>query len=141
MGLVSVRRDDWLPRLEALLAEAQTKHFAWGQHDCCTFAMDAIEAITGENPLPELKGAYDSRFAGLRWLSRKGFSSIEDALDAVVGNRLPGPRLAGRGDIVLVESMTVGVVDGTASRVACLNMDEPGLVYLPPQYAVAAWSR
>lgn len=141
MGRVVVRREDWLPRLELLIEQAQDKPFTWGQHDCCTFAADAVEAVTGENPLPDLRGSYDTRFGALRWLADRGFASLEDALDVFAGQRLQSPGLAGRGDLVLVRDMTVGVVDGTACRVACLNADGVGLVFLPTRYATAAWGR
>jgi len=120
VGRLVVRREDWLPRLERLIADAESKPFAWGQHDCCTF---------------------DTRFGALRWLADRGFASLEDALNVFAGQRLAAPLLAGRGDLVLVNETTVGVVDGTACRVACLNADGAGLVFLPPRLATAAWSR
>ena len=133
-----MRRDDWLVRLERLIADAEGKSFAWGQHDCCTFAMDAVEAVTGTHPLPGLRGSYDTRFGAQRRMTEQGFENLEHALDVHAGTRRATPRMAQRGDVALVAPFAVGVVDG-AGLVACLNADACGLVRLPPSEILAAW--
>ena len=138
MGHRRMRREDWLARLEALIADAERKLFEWGQHDCCTFAMDAVEAVTGRHPLPELRGAYASRLGAARWLAERGFEDLPSALDVYAGARRPGPRLAQRGDVVLVKDFAAGVMDG-AGLVACISADHHGLVRLAPTDVIAAW--
>ncbi len=44
------RRPDWPARLRTIIEAARERPFSWGQHDCCLFASDAIEAMTGVDP-------------------------------------------------------------------------------------------
>jgi len=44
------RPPDWPERLLAALAAARDRPFRWGEHDCCLFAADLIEAVTGVDP-------------------------------------------------------------------------------------------
>ncbi|WP_293862505.1 hypothetical protein [uncultured Alsobacter sp.] len=134
-----MRREDWLARLEALVRDRQHREFAWGTFDCCTFAAEAVEAVTGTYPVPGLPGAYDTRMGALRWLAERGFANLEAALDAFAGERLAWPLMARRGDIVLVNDMTVGVVHPAGGVIACLSADAPGLALVSPRLATAAW--
>ncbi len=66
-----MRYPDWPVRLNEYIIQAEKKEFELGTHDCCTFAAGAIEAMTGEDPMPEFRDQYDD------------WQSAEDALDAV----------------------------------------------------------
>lgn len=140
MGHV-VRREDWLSRLSALLIAMKGRAFAWGENDCCTFAADAIEAVTGLNPVPDLRGSYSTRVGAMRWLADRGYAGLAPALDALCGGvKLSTPLMARRGDIVLVQEFGLGVVDGTGATVACLAADHDGLVPLPLRSARVGWA-
>ena len=43
------RLPDWQPRLQALIQARLAAPFAWGEHDCCLFVCDAVQAITGQD--------------------------------------------------------------------------------------------
>lgn len=133
-----MRRDDWLLRLDALLGRLAGHPFVWGYNDCCTLAADAVEAVTGRNPLPYLRGSYETRQGALRWLAREGFTSLPDALDRFAGERRPYPQMAQRGDVVLLGELAVGVVDG-AGCIAHFSPDHVGLMRAPLSEARAAW--
>jgi len=80
---VQQRRADWAVRLSALLAAAEARAFHARQWNCASFALAAVEAVTGHKPsvhvLPCLAASADSA----------GFPRI-------------APAYARAGDIVLV---------------------------------------
>ena len=110
------RVQDWPLRLNAWLDSVREKPFAWGTHDCVLGAADAIRMMTEEDPAASFRGRYDSRMGAARFLAQYG--GLEEAVTAVLGAPLEGPRLAGRGDVVLVEGgegLTLAVVIGAAA--------------------------
>lgn len=96
---MSHRRENWPEALHALVESRNAWPFAWGEHDCCAFAADAVEAMTGTDPIADLRGYHDGPTA----------ESLLDSLgglEAAVTARLGQPialLLAQRGDVVLVE--------------------------------------
>lgn len=106
---------DWPERLAAYLAQARPLPFAWGTHDCVTFAAGAVHAITGQQVLPL---SWPDASHAARALRSMG------GLPAAVGSVLPAlaaPELAQRGDVVLVQTSVhggrarrqwLGLVDG-----------------------------
>lgn len=137
------RLPDWEPRLAAFIARKQGVLFTWGATDCCAFAGDAVEAITGTDPMPEFRGRYSTATGALRALRRYGVGTIA----ATVDGKFPVvPRaFAQRGDLVAVPAaagdVMVGVCVGAAALFVGLEIgpdgDAPGLVSFPR----AAWSR
>ena len=59
-----MRRADWAIRLAALLSAAEARAFHARQWNCATFALAAVEAVTGHKPsvkiLPCLAASADS---------------------------------------------------------------------------------
>lgn len=132
-----MRVKDWPTRLIQLLQQRRTMPFEWGVNDCCLFAADAIEAVTGEDPAPEFRDRYSTELGSMRVLKREGYESIEEILRAKLGE--PNPNKApARGDIVLVDYMgtlTVGVYFNCA-----WVLSEDGLVQAPAKWIVRTWS-
>lgn len=95
------RRQDWPLRLNAWLDSARNRPFSWGSHDCVLAAADAVVAMTGWDPAAEFRGRYTTRTGGVRALAEGG--GLEAMVTAALGDPLPTPRLAGRGDLVLVD--------------------------------------
>jgi hypothetical protein len=96
------RIPDWPERLAALFDGARTRPFAWGEHDCVTFAADAVLAVTGWDPARTERGAWRNAREALRLMRAIAGSS---APDATAARRLgPGrePRRARRGDVVAI---------------------------------------
>jgi len=52
-----MRVPDWPARLDRFLQERRERSFQWGDHDCCLFALDWVEAATGVR-LAEARGLY-----------------------------------------------------------------------------------
>ncbi|MCA3273861.1 MAG: hypothetical protein ING12_17945 [Roseomonas sp.] len=63
-ALVQQRRADWAVRLAALLSAAEARAFEARQWNCASFALAAVEAVTGHKPsvkvLPSLEASADS---------------------------------------------------------------------------------
>jgi hypothetical protein len=59
-----MRRGDWAVRLAALLSAAEARAFDARHWNCASFALAAVEAVTGNKPgvkvLPSLKASADS---------------------------------------------------------------------------------
>ena len=50
------RYSDWPERLAKFIANTRQKPFVWGENDCCLFAMDCVEAITGHDLAEPYRG-------------------------------------------------------------------------------------
>lgn len=66
------RLPDWPARLSVLVAQAHYTPFAWGQRDCCLWAADAAQALTGVDPAADLRGTYSTDAGALAALQRVG---------------------------------------------------------------------
>lgn len=127
--------------LDTFIAAHHFTPFAWGRHDCCTFAADWVLVRTGRDPMAALRGLF-SPLAAMRALRRLG--GFVAAADALLGNRLAAPALARPGDVCLVSSgRRPGRASGHAFGV-CLGsrIAAPGpsqLVLLPITSAEASW--
>lgn len=128
------RLPDWSVRLEVFVMERNRTVFAWGSNDCCTFAFDAVKAITGEDPAPHLRDHVDEMSAA-RSLKTQG--GVEAIADKVFGQKII-PALASVGDIGLVTTK------GRESLAVCggdtwFGPGENGLVHVPLLDGLSAW--
>ena len=137
------RKRDWVPRLEAAIKAAAARPFAWGRHDCCTFAAGCVVAMTdGPDPMEKYRGGYDDEKGATRILRRCGLAGRGDSvLDALGVEVAPG--LAQRGAVVLVEGAGgagLGVVDLTGRRVVLLEGEgHTGIWRVPLSMVTRAW--
>jgi hypothetical protein len=91
-------------RLAALIEARRHTPFAWGTHDCCLFAADAVLATTGADPAAEWRGRYDSEAEALELLGARGLEgTVADAMAAFGAPECP-VLAAQRGDVVLATS-------------------------------------
>lgn len=121
-----MKHPDWHNRLIAAIRAAEKRPFLWGEHDCCLFAADCAEAMTGDNFADGWRGTYDSETGAKKALLRGG-GSLEKVLDKYL-NEVP-VKMAQRGDIAIVENAgtrCAGVIYGGAVWVP----GETGLVCL-----------
>lgn len=105
-----MKHPDWQNRLNAVMKAAIERPFSWGQHDCCLFAADCAEAITGNDFAAGWRGTYDSETGAKKAILRGG-GSLEKVLARYL-DEVP-VKLAQRGDIAVVEnagSRCAGVV-------------------------------
>jgi hypothetical protein len=92
------RLRDWPSRFAALVAAARARPFAWGSHDCCLWAADAVQAVTGRDPAAQWRGTYSSEIGAFRVVLALGGLP---AIAALGGVEIP-PGLAIQGDVGLV---------------------------------------
>lgn len=121
-----MKHPDWHNRLIAVIMAAEKRPFLWGEHDCCLFAADCAEAMTGENFADGWRGTYDSETGAKKALLRGG-GSLEKVLAKYL-DEVP-VKMAQRGDIAVVENAgtrCAGVIYGGAVWVP----GEAGLVCL-----------
>lgn len=92
-----MRLQDWPERLGAYIVSHLATPFAWGSHDCVSFANGAHEALTGE------------RIGLPTWFDEAGATLMLDSFGGLipaVDSTLPRVPLlfAQRGDLVLIEA-------------------------------------
>ncbi|MDB5967340.1 MAG: hypothetical protein JWQ72_3840 [Polaromonas sp.] len=133
------RHTDWPLRLAAYLAARRELPFAWAYNDCCTFAADAVKAMTGADPMRSLRGRYTSRQGAARLIKAEG--GLKALVSRYMGEPMPYPLTAGRGDVVLFAMEdpygpeALGIATGA-------NISAPGpagTVLLPLTAVQAAW--
>lgn len=134
------RLSDWPERLDALIAAARDRPFAWGAFDCTLFAADGIAAVTGTDPAAAWRGTYTDETGAGSLLQEQG--GLITLADLIARNhqwpRVPAARL-GRGDVALVR-----LEDRTAALAVCLGtafaMPGPcGLVSVARSCARLGW--
>lgn len=109
-----MKHPDWHNRLIAVIRAAEKRPFLWGEHDCCLFAADCAEAMTGDNFADGWRGTYDSETGAKKALLRGG-GSLEKVLAKYL-DEVP-VKMAQRGDIAVVENAgtrCAGVIYGGA---------------------------
>jgi hypothetical protein len=128
------RFEDWPERLHAFVAARSATPFAWGMHDCCIFAADAVLAVTGQDPGAPWRGYSTARVA-VRRMREPGLPAIASA---ALGEPIAAP-LAWRGDVVAVrlgKRIALGVCLGDVATVAATPT---GVAMVPMIAATAAW--
>jgi hypothetical protein len=115
---------DRLSLLIAYAAEAGTRRFRPGRHDCALFAAGWVKAATGRDIARGWRSRYRSLKRGQRLLEDAGFA---DHL-AFAAAHLPevAPAFAQIGDIAVLDDSAFGIVAG--EMIWCLRPDGLGLV-------------
>lgn len=95
-----MRVPDWNSRLMAVIRDAHMRRFEFGVWDCCLFASDWYQAVTGVDHASKFRGQYESAIGALHVLRKYG-GSLESFVTQVL-QREPIPVAeAIRGDLVL----------------------------------------
>lgn len=129
------RLPDWPARLSELVVRAHTQPFRWGIQDCCLWAADAVQALTGHDPAADLRGRYADAKGALCALQAQGGLMGAGQRAGVL---LAAPAYARDGDIALVHDgrrPMLAVQAGGVWLVAATN----GLHALPAGAARMAW--
>lgn len=132
-----VRRvEDWPERLDAFVRAARRKPFVYGQWDCALMAAAWVMECTGVDVAAKWRGYTDEPDA-LRVVC--GAGGLAAIVTEVLGEALPTPALAQRGDIVLIArdvpepwNAALGVCAGTHGAFA----SRKGVALAP----MASWS-
>jgi hypothetical protein len=125
------RLPDWPERLIALLNARAHAPFAWGRQDCASFAADAVQAMTGVDPIADLRG----------YTARDAIALLRTPIEQLVAARFPSvpAGLARRGDIGVVEingRPSVVVIEGEHA----VGAGERGLVRAPRTALVSTFA-
>lgn len=121
-----------------MIARHRAAPFIWGESDCAILFSEAVEALTGHNPIAD-GGTYATRIGALRGLKRLGFDSV---LDLVVSRftEIP-PAHAMRGDLGFTEEldplMCPALIDGS---VALTKKENVGMVIVPRGHILRAFA-
>lgn len=105
-----MRYPDWPVRLNEYIIAAEKREFELGVHDCCTFAAGAIEAITGEDPMPEFRNQYDDWQSAEDVLDEIGYDNLYKTLTKKFGSAVLGVK-GQKGDLAFYEG-SCGIVLG-----------------------------
>ncbi|MBF0270313.1 MAG: hypothetical protein HQL44_17165 [Alphaproteobacteria bacterium] len=127
--------------MSAMIASAHGRAFEWGSFDCCLWACDVVEALTGVDPAAPFRGRYKSKRGAFVALKRfAGGGMLETARK--IADDLSCPEVpvktARRGDVVLLErddGPALGVCVGKDVAAASLT----GLCLVPLKEASHAW--
>ena len=127
--------NNWLNSLYAQIDGFNAMPFAWGTHDCCSFAADCVLAMTGVDKMAGYRGGYKSAVGASRKLAKAG--GMLAAISAELGEPI-NPALAQRGDVVCFSSPlgdTCGVCLGSTIAAAGLA----GITHTPMTQAFKSW--
>ncbi|MDG3040432.1 DUF6950 family protein [Roseicyclus marinus] len=136
MGMTRVA--DWDLRLVAAIEDARSRPFAWGRHDCLTWAFDVRSAITGQPSLAEMwRGRYRTEGGALRLIKKLGHVDLQTGLKSELGAPLLSPKLAQRGDIAITHDKfpVVAIVVGAVATAP----GPDGAQTFPLREAAMAW--
>lgn len=130
-----MRLHDWQLRLEALVNDRAHTRFEYGAHDCCMWACDVVQAVTGLDPVADLRGTYSDESGAAQVMEAGG--GLEAMAAARFGVEIP-PLAAAAGDVGLIE------VDNMPALVACvggawLAASSFGVVVVPVESVISAW--
>lgn len=141
-----MRTHNWLSSLETHINSNKKTSFAWGTHDCCTFAADSVLKSTGVDLMAHFRGKYNDAEGAqlmLKDLTGTPNATVEDAMDVLttVHEFLVklGVSFAQRGDVVSLlkdKQLTLGVV-GMNGQHAWFTGDL--LVKVPVSMCSRAW--
>ncbi len=104
IAAMPIRKLDWEMRLHEFIESRKGSAFAWGSNDCCLFAADAVEAMTGVDLAANFRGKYDSEASCVKMVSELGYASIEDLIRKELASwqlQPMRPVQAHRGDLLL----------------------------------------
>lgn len=115
---------DRLSLLIAYAAEAGSRPFRPGRHDCALFAAGWVKMATGQDLARGWRSTYRSLKRGQRLLEEAGFADHV----ALAAAHLPeiAPAFAQPGDLAVLDDNAFGIVAG--EMIYCLRPDGLGLV-------------
>lgn len=135
--------------LSEYIDECRDRPFAWGKHDCLTFANNCTKAQIGDGALDDLVGKYDCATSALYQLRKRGkelgynpSATIIDALDDRL-KRLD-TEYPPRGSITAKKTdeieTTTGWMLGVVMRRHSAFVSPAGLVFMDREPSDLFWS-
>lgn len=139
------KHPDWINRFSDVIDAAQEKTFDWAEYNCCTFSADLFEAVTGIDPIADVRAKATTKRQALAVLKKFGGGGVVKALEKtaeIYGLAKVAPLYAKRGDPVIVrwnDEDIAGMVALNGREVFVLQ-PEKGLARLPISAVTMAWS-
>lgn len=130
------RAENWPGLLATAIEEARNRPFVWGEHDCALFAADVVLKMTGQDLAADFRGLYASKTQAIKILGAAG--GLDAVVTGLLGWPLYHPKLAQRGDVVMVdtpEGRALGICNGATA--ACAGPD--GLTFVEMTLWLTAW--
>ena len=139
-----MRIPNWPELLVEYLDRRKDERFQWGVMDCCTFACDWVEEITGVDPMAELRHKYSGPITAQKAMIRftesgDGLAACAQKLAFKYGFNEVKPSEAQRGDVVLIDfgsALALGIV-GPDHHLH--GAGPQGIVTVPLEAALRAW--
>ena len=138
------RLPGWQSALDRFLAAQRETRFQYGVWDCCLFACDAIEVMTGVDVAAQFRGRYQSRTQALRAIrGYSGEASVRAVAERVTeAYAMPQVHIlrARRGDVVLIRQprdYSLGIVALNGTDV--ITVTPQGLQRIALSNAVCGW--
>ncbi len=132
---MSIKLPSYVERLGIYTLERRGQPYQWGVNDCVTFAADGIWAMTGIDPIEDIRGTWNDEASAMATLLALG--GMVKAVDARFHQRIPAT-FAQRGDLCAMKlygALTLGLCVGAS--VAAPGQDE--MLMTPIDEIRVAW--
>ena len=96
-----MRLHDWALRLESLIDDRLHTRFSFCQHDCCMWACDVVLAVTGRDPVADLRGTYSTEEEAAAVMEAGG--GLAAMAEARFGPEIK-PLAAAAGDVGIIDT-------------------------------------
>lgn len=134
------RHSDWAKRLREFEESRSATPFAWGTNDCCLFAADAVEAMTGFDIAADYRG-YTTEQQALTKITM--FGTLESMIESIARRfhlSEVKPQQAKRGDVALCFGNGKYALCVLGTDCYPRGSSERGIVAFPRGWMRRAWS-
>jgi hypothetical protein len=129
------RLENWPVLLYDVIERRSNSQFSWGEFDCCKFAAECVEAMTGVNHISHLQ--YSTKKAAITIIEESG--GIEAMVTAIFGEKQP-VAFAQRGDVVLRYDEATGMDSlGICVGENAVFPAPKGIAYIGIDQCLACW--
>lgn len=130
-----MRIEGWEAALNEIIQSRTVTPFKWGEHDCCLFAADCVEAMTGRDYADKLRGSYKNAAEAKKVINAYG--DMETMISSLLGAPCE-TAFAHRGDVMMLDTSS-----GPALGICCGKLSvfagHTGLVYHKTMKCCMAW--
>jgi hypothetical protein len=130
-----MRKETWDIDLMDFIKSREKTTFCWGVQDCVLFAADCAQSMTGIDLADKYRG-YTTEMGAALIMGRAG--SLQKLVNLNIGPEI-SPKLARRGDWVLIEQNGVQTLAVCLGKKAMGVKKEKGLAMVPMSDAITAW--
>ena len=136
-----VRHTDWMARLMRAVETAQVLPFAYGLHDCCTFAAYCVDAMCEDSRVGERMQRhhpYANEDEAYEYIETQG--GLTGLVTHYLGSPMANPKLAAPGDVCVARDVDGKEVVGVLIGHNVVAPGSQGLRTLTVDRVEKAWS-